>query len=61
MRSTGHGATLGNKREQMEAANLEAARIILNRPAEFGGEESLAVIWARAVLSKHAATLERAA
>jgi hypothetical protein len=41
--------------EDYERSNREMARIILSNPTQHGGEEGLAVRWARLVLTRAAA------
>jgi hypothetical protein len=43
---------ISEKIRRMAAANERAARVILAVPARYGGEQALAVQWARRVMAK---------
>jgi hypothetical protein len=40
------------RNETYDAQNLEAARLILENPDRYGGEDSGTVIWARLILER---------
>jgi hypothetical protein len=44
--------SIREKREQAERSNLESAALILREADKFGGDTSLAVRWARALLAR---------
>jgi hypothetical protein len=46
------------KRKEFERANVIAARIILDKPEQFGGAESLMINWAERVIRKHTGLTE---
>lgn len=51
--------TAKDQRKGFEKANVVAARIILEHPNNFGGDDGLMVIWARQILGQ--AKVERRA